>query len=209
MIFAAIGHINGGQNALLSVLDAIADEGMFTILHTGNAVTGPGDPNEIITLLADRGVVCVQGTLDRLVVRYSRKRESMDSRLDAVTRDAVRDAHERLSSQNLERLRDWRKSLAFPLEDLTGFLCHGSPGNPRELITPDTPMFKLQRQRETAHADIVVCGGSESPFDRMVDGALFVHPGSLMAGTDTARYTLIDTESTPWKASVTSVACQG
>jgi predicted phosphodiesterase len=209
MIFAAIGHINGGQHALLAVLDAIADEGMFTILHTGNAVTGPGDPNEIITLLADRGVVCVQGTLDRLVVRYSRKRETMDSRLDEATRDAVRDAHERLSSQNLERLRDWRKSLTFPLEELAGFLCHGSPGNPRELITPDTPLFKLQRQRETAHADIVVCGGSETPFDRMVDGTLFVHPGGLMAEDGIARYTLINTETNPWTVSTPLVNCQG
>lgn len=200
MIFAAIGRINAGSEGLRAVLDAIAEEGIFTILHTGDAVTGPGDPNEFIGLLAERGVICVQGNLDRLVVRYSRKQETLNKRLDSNTRDAVQKAHEALTSQNLERLRDWRKSLPIPLEDLAGFLCHGSPGNPRELLTPDTPTSKLQRQRETAHADIIVCGGSEAPFERTVDGALFVHPGPLAAGDGVARYTLIDTESTPWKS---------
>lgn len=198
MIFAAIGRINAGSEGLRAVLDAIAEEGIFTILHTGDAVTGPGDPNEIIGVLGERGVICVQGNLDRLVVRYSRKQETLNKRLDSNTRDAVQKAHEALTSQNLERLRDWRKSLPIPLEDLAGFLCHGSPGNPRELLTPDTPTSKLQRQRETAHADIIVCGGSEAPFERTVDGALFVHPGPLAAGDGVARYTLIDTESTPW-----------
>jgi len=201
MILAAIGRIDAGNSALRAVLDAIAEEGIFTILHTGDAVTGPGDPNEIIAMLADREVRCVQGNRDRLVVRYSRKQETMEKRLDIDTREAVRVAHEALSSQNLERLRDWRKSLKFPLEDLSGFLCHGSPGNPREILGPDTPNSKLQRQRESAHADVIVCGGSDTPFDRTVDGTLFVHPAPLGASEGVARYTLIDTEVRPWSSS--------
>jgi hypothetical protein len=70
MIFAAIGSINGNKNALESALDAIAETGIQTILHTGDAIMGGDGGNEVIALLEKYGVICVQGNKDRMVVRY-------------------------------------------------------------------------------------------------------------------------------------------
>lgn len=200
MIFAAIGSINGNKNALQCALHAIAEAGIQTLLHTGDAVVGGPDGNEVIALLEEYGVICVQGNLDRLAVRYSRKQDTLDRKVDEAVLPALRDAHERLSSQNLERLRDWRKTRTFIVEGLSGILCHGSPGNPREVITAGTPVEKLKRQREISRADIIVSGGTEDFFTRHVDGALFVAPGSLTAEPGFACYALISTEKAPWGA---------
>lgn len=205
MIFAAIGSINGNRNALESALDAIAETGIQTILHTGDAIMGGDGGNEVIALLEKHGVICVQGNKDRMVVRYSRKQETLDRKVDEALLPALREAHEYLSSQNLERLRDWRKTRQFIVEGLTGIVCHGSPGNPREVITADTPVAKLKRQREITRSDIIVSGGTEDFFTRHVDGALFVAPGSLTAVEGFASYALISTEVTPWNATLERV----
>lgn len=205
MIFAAIGSINGNKNALESVLYEIAESGIQTILHTGDAVVGGKDGNEVIALLEKYGVICVQGNLDRMVVRYSRKQETLDRKVDEALLPKLRDAHELLSSQNLEQLRDWRKTREFIVEGLTGIVCHGSPGNPREVINADTPVAKLKRQREISRADIIVSGGAEQFSTRLVDGALFVSPGSMTFEPGYAHYALISTEQSPWTATLERV----
>ncbi|MBX3179873.1 MAG: metallophosphoesterase family protein [Candidatus Hydrogenedentes bacterium] len=206
MILAAIGNINGRDRALAAALEAIAGEGIHTIVHTGNAIVGGPGGNEVVSLLEQYNVVCVQGNNDRLAVRYSRKQESLERKLDPALVDAIREANDRLSSQNLEKVRDWRKSRAFTLEDLAVFACHGSPGNPREILTPDTPLVKWRRQREMARADIILCGGAESLFSLEVDGSLFVCPGALEGASGGVSYTCINTEGTPWEAAPVIVA---
>lgn len=198
MIFAAIGSIDGNERALERVLTAIAEEGIHTILHTGNAVAGGTGGDAVMALLERHNVICAQGNTDKLVVRYSRKRESLERKVDPDLLAAVRAAHESLASQNLERIRDWRKTHRIPLEHLTGMLCHGSPGNPREILAAGTPAVKMQRQREIAGADIIVCGGAAEPFSRFIDGALFVATAPLVDAAGAARYTLINTEDSPW-----------
>tara|TARA_R110001592_G_scaffold325746_2_gene605997 strand:+ start:1113 stop:1739 length:627 start_codon:yes stop_codon:yes gene_type:complete len=206
MIFAAIGNIDGNETALKCTLSAIEEMGIHTILHTGNAVVGLQGANEIMTLLEQFNVTCVQGSMDRLAVRYSRKQETLDRKLDESTRDALRWTHENMSSQNLEVIRDWRKTKQLELEGLQIFLCHGSPSNPRELLTADTPRSKLQRQREHSRADIIVCGGADEPFSMEVDGALFVSPGGLMAASGNAQFALINTEEKPWTVTMEPVS---
>jgi predicted phosphodiesterase len=206
MIFAAIGNINGHETALNKTLKAIEETGILTILHTGNAVVGAQGGNAIMTLLTDYSVTCVQGDLDRLAVRYSRKQQSLEKKLDEPLLKCLRWTHENLSSQNLEVLRDWRKSRVMELEKLNVFLCHGSPGNRREVLTAETPLVKLERQREIAQADIIVCGGSNEPFSRDVEGTLFVSPGSLVMADGTVQWALIDTEGKTWKASMETIS---
>lgn len=205
MIFAAMGSINGNKIALECALNAIAEAGIQTILHTGDAVVGGPDGNEVIALLEKYSVICVQGNLDRMVVRYSRKQETLDRKVDESILPALRETNERLSSQNLEQLRDWRKTRTFIVEGLSGIVCHGSPGNPREVIDASTPVAKLKRQRELSRADIIVSGGSDEFFSRHVDGALFVSPGSLVSEPGFARYALISTEQSPWDATLERV----
>jgi len=199
MLFAAIGCINGNSAALKSALAAIAEEGIHTILHTGNAVAGGEGGAEVLALLSSASAICVQGNHDRLVVRYARKQQTLESKIDESLLAAVRTAHQSLTSEHLECLRDWRKSRIIPLELKTGFLCHGSPGNPREILDADTPVVKLQRQREIARTDVIVCGGGD-PFIRVVDGTLFVSPGPLADNAGRAHYTVIDTDAEPCAA---------
>ena len=206
MIFAAIGNIDGHDIALEGALQSIEEMGIHTIVHTGNAVVGAQGGNKIMDLLAEFSVTCVQGDRDRLAVRYSRKQESLEKKLDEGMLKSLRWSHENLSSQNLELIRDWRKARNLELENLAVFLCHGSPGNRREILTAETPMVKLQRQREIAQADIIICGGSDEPFTKYVDDTLFVSPGSLQAEDGTVSYALINTEEKPWSATMEPVS---
>jgi len=205
MIFAAIGDIDGHDRVLGATLAAIEEAGILTVLFMGNAVVGQRGGDAIMELLERYNVVCVPGDRDRLAVRYSRKQETLDRKLDPELREQLRWTHENLSSRNLEAIRDWRKTRVLDLEGLAVFLCHGSPGNTREILTAHTPRAKLQRQRELSRADIVVCGGAEEPFSIDVDGTLFVSPGPLTAAEGAARYALINTEVRPFTATLESV----
>jgi len=206
MIFAAIGSINGNKIALERALDAIDDAGIQLILHTGDAVVGGGDGNEILAMLEKAGAICVQGNLDRLAVRYTRKAESIDQKTTPELMAAIREANESLSTQNLEKIRDWRKTRTFDVEGIPGLLCHGSPGNPREVLTAETPVVKLQRQREQARAEIIVSGGAASFFTRTLEGTLFLSPGPLAPEPGVAAYALISTEESPWSATLERVS---
>lgn len=206
MIFAAIGSIDGHDAALERTLKAIEETGILTIIHTGNAVVGQQGGNAIMDLLAQFNVTCVQGNLDRLAVRYSRKQATLARQLDADLLEKLRWSHENLSSQNLEYIRDWRKTRTLDLEGLKVLVCHGSPGNPREILTADTPHTKLQRQREQSHADIIVSGGAESSFSVTVDGTLFVSPGPLVNEDGSTQFALINSDDTPWTATMETVA---
>lgn len=209
MLVAAIGNIRGNIPALSAVLDEIDREGIQTIINTGDSVGWYPWPNEVLDALASFGVVSVQGTLDRMVVRFLRKTKTFRKKLRPEVFDALLWTYEHMASHNLELLGELPKSHELHLEDLWLQVCHGTLTSQTNALTAEDDDERFLRQREILPAHIFFLGGSDEPHHRLASDALFVCPGSVGGTADTlgtAHYCVVDTDQKPWRVDSRSVA---
>lgn len=198
MHFAVLGDINANARALRAVLDDIAEQGILTVLQTGNLVLGRGAPGLVLDLLRERRVTFVQGVKDRAVTRFRRKEARLRDRLSSDEAELLSAAHESLSGEAIEALRRLPSRRDLVIEELSILVCHGSVSNASDTLSGGTAEVKFQRQREAAPVDIIVCGGAREPFARYIENTLFVGPGWLDDAPGTACYCVVNTEQAPW-----------
>jgi predicted phosphodiesterase len=80
----------------------------------------------------------------------------------------------------LQRLRRLPTHHRVALEDGGELLLvHGSPVDPGEAMTHDMSDEELSARIGDDPADVIVCGASHVPFDRMVGGVRVVNVGSV------------------------------
>ena len=205
MLFAAIGAINGNWPALEAVLHAIGEEGIQTIVNTGNSAVGQAWPNEVIQGLRSRNIPSVQGQEDRLALRVNRKANSLQSRLDPDRFQALKFTYDTCKSENLEYLRTLPRTLTLSVDGIGIAVFHGTWTSQGEGLVADESDTRFRRQREVCPEPILICGSTLVPFARTVDGTLFVNPGSVGANPGRAHYALVSTEKEPWSAEFRSV----
>ena len=208
MIFAAIGDIHGNMTALNSVINEIDEMGIQTILNTGDCIVGAQWPDDVIELLHSRNIPTCQGAMDRAIVRFMKKRKSFIKKYSEETFNAMEWTFENTLSENLEFLRSLPKQERFCIDTINIFLCHGSPSGQSISLNEDDDVERFRRQREIEPVDIIICGQTHSPFYRMVDGTLFVNPGSVGMHSikeKLASYALVNTEESPWTVELRSI----
>lgn len=206
MLFAAIGDIRGNLPALESVLKKLADEGIQTIVNTGDSAVGFPWGNEVLDLLRSSNTTSVQGGLDRLLARFSRKGQSLRNRLPKAEYENLQEAYGLCSSHSVEFLGSLPSRAKLAVDGVLVEVCHGSLTSQAERLGVGDDEARFQRQRELTESRIVVCGQGEGAFVRRVDDTLFVHPGSVgMASDGRAHFAVVSTEREPWHAQLRSV----
>lgn len=205
MYLAAIGDIHGNLPALEAVLAAIDEQGIQTVVNAGDLVVGHPWPNEVIDLTRNRNIPSVQGELDRRVVHFLRKQETLRRKLSEDEFEALRRTHVAIQSYNLEFLRSLPRRRMLHVENIDICVCHGTPTSQSDTLDEEDPPGKFRRARELTNAQIVISGATHRPFSRTVDGTLFVNPGSAGMSRGVARvatYAIVDTETDPWEARI-------
>ena len=200
MLLLCISDVHGHLDALRAVLATAERRAFHKLLVAGDLVFPGPEPLETWRRLTAAGAVMVQGLTDRAVAtidpadlrpRSDHERERLD-RMKS-TRDALGD----LILQRIRRLPTHQR---VPLEDGGELLLvHGSPADPGEALSHDMSDAEINALIADDTADIVVCGASHVPFDRLVGGVRIVNVGSVGeapgAGPRVAHATWI--ESTP------------
>jgi predicted phosphodiesterase len=200
MILLCISDVHGHLDALRAVLATAERRAFHKLLVAGDLVFPGPEPLETWRRLSAAGAVMVQGLTDRAVAtidpaglhpRSDHERERLDRM--KTTRDALGD----LILQRIRRLPTHQR---VPLEDGGELLLvHGSPADPGEPLTHDMSDAEINALIADDTADVVVCGASHLPFDRLVGGVRIVNVGSVGeapgAGPRVAHATWI--ESTP------------
>src|SRR5208337_1263269 len=80
----------------------------------------------------------------------------------------------------LARLARLPPMVRLPLDDGGELvLVHGAPSDPTEPITHDMSDEEISALLGDDPADLVVCGGSHVPFDRVVSGVRVINVGSV------------------------------
>lgn len=186
MRWLCISDIHGDADALSAILATAERRGYSRILAAGDLVF-PGDkPLETWRRLTQANAVCVQGVGDRAVATLDPgslhgRDEHERARLDHLTR-----VRTELGELVLTRLSRMPAVARIPIGAKSGpfaggeiLLVHGSPADPTEPFTFDMSDEEMAALIGDDPADIIVCGGSHVPFDRVVAGVRIINVGSV------------------------------
>lgn len=181
-----------------AALADIDDAGIRTIVCTGDVVAGYPYPNEVIDCLGGRSIATVQGSQDRLTASLVRSHGRTMKRASEDAAAAMRWTYDHLSSANIEYLRALPHVQRITIDSVDVFVCHGAPDAVNDGMGEDTNAHRFERYRESARADIIIGGNTHETFDRLIEGTLFVNPGSLGCDERGAVYAVVSTEEEPW-----------
>jgi predicted phosphodiesterase len=200
MLLLCVSDIHGHLNALRAVLATAERRAFHKLLVAGDIVFPGPEPLETWRRLTAAGAVMVQGLTDRAVATLDPGALRARSEHERERLDRMRATREALGELILQRVQRLPTHARVPLEDGgVLLLVHGSPADPAEALTHDMTDDEINALLGDDPADVVVCGASHVPFDRMVGGARIVNVGSVGeapgAGARVAHATWI--ESSP------------
>ena len=180
MILLCLSDIHGDLDALRAVL-AMAERRSFHKLLIAGDVVFPGpEPLETWRRLTAAGAIMVQGLSDTAVATLDPGILTPQNDVERRRLERMRATREALGDLILERIRRLPTRARVPLEDGTELvLVHGSPSDPAEAITHDMTDEEVNALIGDDPADLVICGASHVPFDRMVEGVRVVNVGSV------------------------------
>lgn len=184
-----ISDIHGHADALAAVLATAERRGYDHILVAGDLCFPGPSPLETWRRLSQVRAICVQGAADRALATLDLEGihpTSEHERARLARASEVRSELGELVLLQLGRLpREHRLPLPGGGELL---LVHGSPVDPLEPISHDMTDEEIASLLGDEPADVIVCGGSHVPFDRMVGRSRVINVGSVGEGCHGDRH---------------------
>lgn len=162
---AVISDVHGDVHALHDALAQIDQLGIDRIICCGDLVDYGLFPEETLTLLRQRQIVCVRGNHDRWALRRSGA--------GSIGWDLTR--------RSMAFLESLPATLWMILDCTRIAIHHARPKNDMAGIAHDSPERELVELLDQAGADVLVVGHTHVPFARRVgDGRLICNPGALL-----------------------------
>ncbi len=180
MLLLCISDVHGDLDALRAVLATAERRAFHKLLVAGDLVFPGPEPLETWRRLTAAGAILVQGLTDRAVATIDPAGLTPRSDHERERLDRMKATREALGELILQRIRRLPTHQRVPLEDGGELLLvHGSPADPGEALTHDMTDAEMNALIADDTADIVVCGASHLPFDRLVGGVHIVNVGSV------------------------------
>ncbi len=190
MQIALLSDVHANLHALDAVLADIGSRpGVTASYHLGDLVGYQAHPNEVIARLSERGITGVSGNYDSTVAHHYKH---CGCRADTPEQEAL--AHESFAWTVANVTAASRSALAalpfrLELKPLGGHvsgptvhLMHATPMNNLVYVTEDRTddfLRKMGEQSAAKAGDLVAFGHTHKPWQRKVDGVLFVNTGSV------------------------------
>jgi predicted phosphodiesterase len=180
MLLLCISDVHGHLDALRAVLATAERRAFHKLLVAGDLVFPGPEPLETWRRLSAAGAVMVQGLADRAVATLDPASLRPRSDHERERLEQMKATREALGDLILQRIRRLPTHQRIPLEDGGELLLvHGSPADPGEALTHDMTDAEINALIADDTADVVVCGASHLPFDRLVGGVRIVNVGSV------------------------------
>ncbi len=169
MRFLCLSDIHGHVGPLSAVLATAERRGYARIMVAGDICFPGPQPLSTWRRLSQLRALCVQGAGDRaLAILDPSGLRPRDDHQRARLRRMI-EVREELGPQLLARLAKLPQLVRQPLEDGRQLLLvHGSPVDPLEPLTHDMNDATIARMLGDDPAEVVLCGGSHLPFQRLV-----------------------------------------
>ena len=206
MRLALISDIHGNLVALETVLAAIAQRNIDTILCLGDVAAGGPQAVEVIEQLQQLGCPVVMGNTDAKLLAIQPKQYK--DQFSQMTHDIDMWCAQQLTDAHKAYIRTFQLTLTHALPHSRVLLAyHGSPRSFKELLLPTTPDEVLEEAFAGFQADIMVGGHTHMQMFRRYKDILVLNPGSVGASIDCfaplekvrnapwAEYAILNTET--------------
>jgi len=180
MKFLCLSDLHGHADALQAVLDLGQRRGCSRVLVAGDLCFPGPSPLATWKLLMAANASCVQGIGDKALatVNLTVLLPANEHETNRVSR--LRDVRKDLGELILARLAKLPPTLRIPLPDGGELLVvHGSPADPTEGMSADMTDEELMALVGDDPADVIVCGSTHVPFERVVSEIRIVNVGSV------------------------------
>ncbi len=180
MRLLCLSDIHGQLDALAAVLATAEKRSFHKLLIAGDLLFPGPQPLETWRRLSAAQAIMVQGASDRAIATLDPKTIAASTEHERAMVERMRGVRAELGDVILERVRRLPTHARLPLEDGTELvLVHGSPHDPFEALTFDMDEEELNALLGDDPADVVVCGMSHTPFDRMLGDVRIINVGSV------------------------------
>ena len=178
---AVITDIHGNLPALQAALARIDELGIERIYCGGDLVGYGPHPNEVVALIAERGIPTIYGNYD-----YAIARDLDDCGCAYITphdRELGQRSVEWTLAHTDQPSKDWMRELPFDLHftvgDVPVHLVHGSPRKVNEYLFEDKPARLYERLAAAETDRVMAFGHTHKPWVHSYGGVLFVNCGSV------------------------------
>jgi predicted phosphodiesterase len=196
MRFLCISDIHGHARALNAVLEDATVRGWDQLVVCGDLCFPGPEPLEVWKMLLQRHALCVQGLGDRALAAIDPSKLAGTTDAERARIERLRQVHVELGDLIIARLGMLPPVARLPIESgHTMLVVHGAPADPTEPLTVDMLDDEILALLGDEPADLIVCGGSHTPFSRTVADVQIVNVGSVgeAPGGGHADATLIET----------------
>jgi predicted phosphodiesterase len=191
---ALISDIHGRLDALDAVLEETRRQGAKRVYVAGDLLNGGPDPLGVWRRLTEIKAYCVRGVSDSALCSVDASKLVPMNEVERQKLAAFLSTRKTVGELVLESLRRLPLSMRLPLIDGGEIvIVHGSPSDPFQELTQDMDDDEILAMVADDPADIVVCGASHVPFQRVIDGVHVVNVGSVGAAPEgrIAHYTIL------------------
>lgn len=173
MKIAVISDIHANIYALMTVLEDIDDERVDTIICLGDLVGYGPHPNEVVSTIRRRNILCIKGNYDSSVVdnEYSFIREN------PINSFSMPWAVNELREENRIYLDNLPSTLSLNISGKNILFVHGSPNKINEYMLQDGE--NTVEIMNSLKEDILVCAHTHLPCAKEFGNKLFVNCGSV------------------------------
>jgi predicted phosphodiesterase len=180
MRFLCISDIHGHHTALMSVLEEAKSLGFDQLVVCGDLCFPGPAPLAVWKTLLEYRAVCAQGVSDRALATLDPTRLVGMTPSEKQRIDRLREVHAELCELIIARLGRLPTVVRLPLESGHTLLAvHGSPADPTESLSLDMSDDEMLALLGDEPGDIIVCGGSHVPFERVIADVQIVNVGSV------------------------------
>lgn len=173
---ALISDIHGNDVAFAAALRDLERVGVDRIVCLGDALQGGAQPAQACTRLRELRCDVVLGNADALLLEVpADSPEPVTEQLLAV-REWTRSE---LGNEGLELIRSFRPTVEVAEEDVRILCFHGSPRSYDDVLIPEWENASLEPFLGHHGFDLLAGGHTHKQWSRVLDGPLFVNPGSV------------------------------
>lgn len=192
MKIAVISDIHANIYALMNILEDIDDQKVDTIICLGDLVGYGPHPNEVVSAIRRRNILCIKGNYDSSVVdnQYSYIRETeLNSFSLPWTVNELREEN-RLYLNNLP------SSISLNILNKKILFVHGSPNTVNEYLLANGE--NTTKVMENLNEDVLVCAHTHLPSAKEFNRKVYVNCGSVgkpKIGRPNSTYCILDITS--------------
>ncbi|MBE6062573.1 MAG: metallophosphoesterase family protein [Clostridium butyricum] len=189
MKIAVISDIHANIYALMNILENIDTQKVHTIICLGDLVGYGPHPNEVVSAIRRRNILCIKGNYDSSVVdnQYSYIRQS------TLNSFSLPWTVNELREENRLYLKNLPNSLSLNILNKKILFVHGSPNKVNEyLLENDENTAKVM---ENLNEDVLVCAHTHLPSTKNFNNKVYVNCGSVgkpKIGRPNSTYCILD-----------------